>query len=175
MASPRGGSTGRRTSRASAVTMEAWLVIERSTALPPFEIVNFVAKQREGDPAAVRLSFREGFGHVKGLFRLHARRHRWLERIDDGFAQRGTIGEHHRFECRPRLFGSLAPETDAAAGLGKPDEIDRLERYAVFGIAKKDHLFPFDHSERVVLDDDDLDRQPILHGGGEFAHEHREA
>src|SRR6266550_3668680 len=81
MASPRGGSTGRRTSRASAVTMEAWLVIEGSTALPPFEVVNFVAKQREGDPTAVRLSFREGFGHVKGLFRFHARRHRWLKWI----------------------------------------------------------------------------------------------
>jgi hypothetical protein len=52
---------------------------------------------------------------------------------------------------------------------------DRLERHAVFGIAKKDHLFQFDHSERVVLDDDDLDRQPILHRGGKFAHEHGEA
>src|SRR5207247_1917150 len=162
MASPRGGSTGRRTSRASAVTMEAWLVIERSTALPPFEIVNFVAKQREGDPTAVWLSFRECFGHVKGLFRFHARRHRWFKRIDDRFAERGTIGEQHRFECRPRLFGSLTTEADAAAGLGKADEVDRLERHAIFGVAEKDHLFPFDHPERVVLDDDDLDRQPIL-------------
>ncbi len=114
--------------------------------------MNLVAKQRERDPAAVRLSLREGFGHVKGLFRFHARRHRRLKRIDDRFAQRGTIGEQHRFEGRPRLFGSLTTETDAAAGLGKTDEIDRLERHAVFGVAKEHHLFPFDHPERVVLE-----------------------
>jgi hypothetical protein len=29
--------------------------VERSTALPPFEIVNLVAKQREGDSTAVLL------------------------------------------------------------------------------------------------------------------------
>ena len=46
--------------------------------------------------------------------------------------------------------------------------------HAVFGIAEKDHLLPLDLAEGVVLDDDDLDRQLVLHGGREFRHQHRE-
>ena len=71
--------------------------------------------------------------------------------------------------------GRLAPEADAAAGLGELDEVDRLELDAVLGVAQEDHLLPLDLAERVVLDDDDLDRQLVLDRRDELAHQHREA
>ena len=45
----------------------------------------------------------------------------------------------------------------------------------VLGVAQEDHLLPLDLAERVVLDDDDLDRQLVLDRRGELAHQHREA
>ena len=63
----------------------------------------------------------------------------------------------------------------AAAGPGEGGEVDRLQLAAVLGVAEEDHLLPLDLAERVVLDDDDLDRQLVLHRGGELGHQHREA
>ena len=45
----------------------------------------------------------------------------------------------------------------------------------VFGIAEEDHLLPFDLTERIILDDHDLDGQLVLDRGDEIAHQHREA
>ena len=70
---------------------------------------------------------------------------------------------------RPDLLGRLATEADAAAGLGELDEVDRLQLDAVLGVAQEDHLLPLDLAERVVLDDDDLDRQLVLDGRDELA------
>ena len=40
----------------------------------------------------------------------------------------------------------------------------------IFWVAKKDHLFPLDLAQRVVLDDDDFDGQLILYGRNELGH-----
>ena len=65
--------------------------------------------------------------------------------------------------------GRLATEADPAARLGELDEVDRLELDAVLGVAQEDHLLPLDLAERVVLDDDDLDRQVVLDRRDELA------
>jgi pimeloyl-ACP methyl ester carboxylesterase len=53
------------------------------------------------------------------------------------------------------------------------DLVRRLPN-AVLGVAEKHPLFPLDHAEHVVLDDHDLDRQPVRYGRGEFPNQHRE-
>lgn len=41
--------------------------------------------------------------------------------------------------------------------------------------AEEDHLLPFYLAERVVLDDDNLDVELILHAGHDLAHKHGQA
>src|SRR3989442_1698575 len=146
MASPRGGSTGTRASRAVARTITASPSVMKDAGarswLMTFQIADLVAEQCEGDAAAVGLAARERFRHVQHLLGFHARRHRRLEWIDDRFDQRRTVGEHHRFERRPRLFRRLTPEADRAARLRELDEVDRLELDAILRVAEEHHLFP---------------------------------
>ena len=55
--------------------------------------------------------------------------------------------------------------------LGERRKIDGLQLASIFRIPEKNHLLPLDHSERVVLDDENLNRQLILHACGEFGHQ----
>ena len=87
----------------------------------------------------------------------------------------GLLLDERRLQRRPHLLGSLAAEAHAAARLGELHEVDRLQLDPVFGVAQEDHLLPLDLAERVVLDDDDLDRQLVLDRRDEVAHQHREA
>ena len=52
-------------------------------------------------------------------------------------------------------------KTDSAARMRERDEVNRTEFDSVLRITQEHHLFPFDLPQRVVLDDDDLDRQII--------------
>ena len=69
----------------------------------------------------------------------------------------------------------LDPEARPAARAGERDEVDRVEIAAVLRVAEEHHLLPLDLAQGVVLDHHDLDRQVVLHGGGELGHEHRES
>src|SRR5438477_9579171 len=71
-----------------------------------------------------------------------------------------------------RIFHGKA---DAAAGMRERREIDRVKVNAIFGIAEKNHLLPFNLPERVVLDYDDFDRQFVFDGRYEVGHEHGKA
>ena len=71
----------------------------------------------------------------------------------------GLLRGERRLQGGPDLLGPLAAEPDAAARLGELDEVDRVQGDLVLGVAQEDHLLPLDLAERVVLDDDDLDRQ----------------
>src|SRR5258706_3919446 len=54
-------------------------------------------------------------------------------------------------------------------------EVDRLQFNTIFRVSEKYHLLPLDLSQRVVLDDHDLDRKAILYGGCEIGHQHRKS
>src|SRR2546428_6379792 len=83
MASPRGGSTGTRASRAVARTITASPSVMKDAGarswLMTFQIADLVAEQCEGDAAAIGLAARERFRHVQRLLGFHARRHRRSE------------------------------------------------------------------------------------------------
>ena len=104
-------------------------------------------------------------------------RHRRLVRIDDRLdhararAWRAPVAGR-----RPQVAGSSIVKPVAAAGLARTSAKSiGCSSHAVLRVAEEHHLLPLDLAERVVLDDDDLDRQVVLHGRGELAHQHREA
>ena len=73
------------------------------------------------------------------------------------------------------FFGSSMVKPAAADRLGVRGEVDRLQIDAELRVALEDHLLPLDLAQRVVLDDDDLDRQLVLDDGRQLAHQHGEA
>ena len=127
-----------------------------------------------GDPAAVRLAPGERLGHVQPLL---------------GVARAGIGGSNGSTTASTSAgffdanAASSAGRTSSGFSQRKPTppqasanlhEVDRLELDAVLGVAEEDHLLPLDLPERVVLDDDDLDRQLVLDRRDELAHQHRE-
>ena len=95
--------------------------------------------------------------------------------IDRGF-------DNDRSRCRERLFENAAAflrpfdrEAGGTAGARNHREIDRLEVADIFGVPQEHHLLPFDLAERVVLDDDDFDRELVFDGGRQLGHQHRQA
>ena len=64
---------------------------------------------------------------VERLFCRRPRRQRRFEWIDDRFAERGAVDEHHCVERGVDLVGPLAAESDGAARVGELREVDRLE------------------------------------------------
>jgi hypothetical protein len=94
---------------------------------------------------------------------------------NDGFDHHGTRRGERLVEDRAAPRGVIDGEAGGPARAGEGREVDGLEVHAEFRIAQKHHLLPLDHPEGVVLDDDDLDGQAVLHGGGELRHQHRKA
>src|SRR5690348_3579125 len=138
-------------------------------------LMYLVAEKREGDASTMRLTEGKRLGEVLRLIQRDPRGHRRLERIDNGLDDRRSLLFEGRLERVAHFFGLLAAKSNAATGLGKFHEVDRLQLDTICGIAEKYHLLPLDHPEYVVLDDHDRDRQLVFHRGGEFAHQHREA
>src|SRR5262249_44807327 len=62
----------------------------------------------------------------------------------------------------------------SSTGLGVHGEVDRLQVASVFRITEKDHLFPFNLTKSVVLDDKYLYRQFVFDAGRKLRHQHRE-
>ncbi len=87
----------------------------------------------------------------------------------------GPLTASASIEHLAALFRVLDGETCPTAGPGEGGEVDRLQVAGELRIAQKDHLFPLDLAQRVVLDDDDLDRELVLDRGHELGHEHGEA
>ena len=140
-----------------------------------YELANPLVERCAGECRRVGLAPNEEFGEMDRLLDRDLGRHRRLERIDDGFDEdRAGPGQGlgDLLVARARV---LDPNRTPAARFGDLDEVDRLELDAVFGIAEEDHLLPFDLTQDVVLDDDDLDRQVVLDRGREVRHEHAES
>ena len=96
---------------------------------------------------------------------LTLRRQGRLEWIHHRFQNRRAGRVQELLNGRPQFFGSstlkpMPPQAcaNAAKSIG-------LQIHSILRIAQKDHLLPLDLSQRVVLDDDDLDRQLVLHRG----------
>src|SRR5437764_467560 len=92
--------------------------------------------------------------------------HWWLVRINSRLDEDGPA-------CRKRLAQGFCAKlgiVDAEPGDAKAPrhrrKVNRLQIAGIFRIAKKDHLLPFDLSEAIVLDDDDLDVEAIFHTRG---------
>src|SRR5437588_3385766 len=73
------------------------------------------------------------------------------------------------------FVGVLNREADATAGMCECDEVDRVQINTVLGIAEEHHLLPLDLSERIVLDDDNFDRQLVFYGRNKVGHQHGES
>jgi hypothetical protein len=78
-------------------------------------------------------------------------------------------------EDAPAFSRLLNREANPSAGTSVSREVDWVKLTPVFRVAEEYHLFPLDLAERVVLDDDNLNRQLILDGRGELSHQHGEA
>jgi len=112
---------------------------------------------------------------VHRFFGFNHWRDRRLVRIDDCFDDDRALRCQRFSELIAAQLGILDPESAASTRLGELDEIDGRHLDAVFGIAEEDHLLPLDHSQDVVLEHDDLNRQPVLNTGRELGHQHLHA
>src|SRR5690242_11220586 len=161
--------------RRSESGFEDGFVEEVIVAPPSHHLADLLAERVLDDPQPIRLAAEERLAELDRLVGRDLRRERRLQRIDDGLDE-DRAG--HRQGAGDELVAGrrvLDRNPGATAGLGDLREVDRLELDAVLGIAEEDHLLPFDLAQRVVLDDDDLDRQAVLDRGREVGHEHAEA
>src|SRR5205085_7672349 len=170
----RAPASAKRCAMARPSPAEAPVMTTTSPLPVSEELMHLVPEQRERDATAMRLTARQRLGQVLRLIHRYAGGHRRLERIDDSFDKRWALRLQRCLECVPHLLRLLATESNPAACLGEFHEVDRLQLYSVLGIPEEDHLLPLDHPQCVVLDDDDGQRQTVLHRRGKFAHEHRE-
>ena len=112
---------------------------------------------------------------MPGLFSADFARHGRLVRIHHSLYDGGPrIGERFTkyWLC---LFRMLDGITGGATILGIPGKIDGLQLDAELRSAAEHHLFPFNHAQYVVLDDNDLHRQVVFDQGRDFSHKHGEA
>src|SRR5438045_3459790 len=84
-------------------------------------------------------------------------------------------GEQPRDDFIARIEADGESLPDTATRFRILCEVRIVQLAAVFGIPQKDDLLPTNLSERVVLDNDDEDRQVVFDGCQELAHQHREA
>src|SRR6185437_17165336 len=70
------------------------------------------------------------------------------------------------------VFRVLNAKSGSAASLGKFHKINRRKIHAKFRVAKKDHLFPLDLAQDIVLDYYNDDRELVFHRSHKFRHQH---
>src|SRR3954447_6866693 len=136
---------------------------------------DFVLEDGRDDLAAIGRAANERLAELIRLLDGRLRRHRRLEWIDISLDNHWPRRGPRLVEHRAAFAGLFDGQASAAASASKRGEINRLQIAAEFRIAQKHHLFPFDLTKRVVLDDHDLDGQAILHGRDKLGHQHREA
>src|SRR6266567_3003908 len=108
------------------------------------------------------------------LLRFYLSWHGRLEWINRRFDQGGTRRVQKLVHNSTAIGGIIYGKTHAAARVGEGCEIDGMQINTIFWVAQKNHLFPFDLPKRVVLNDDDFDRQLVLYSRNEVRHQHRE-
>src|SRR5690606_35018286 len=118
--------------------------------------------------------FRQRLLEVYAIVGRHFRRqHRDVvvdQRLDDN--RTGLV--ESLVQGRKEVFGALDRESFAYQRLFRLGEIDRLQLAAELGVTEEHHLFPGNLVEHVVLDHQQLQRDPVAHRGGELAELHGE-
>src|SRR6478609_8026254 len=99
-------------------------------------------------------------------------RHWRLEWIYERLKNRGPRCIQELFHDTPALRGIIHRQAHATTCPSECSEVNGMQINAILRITEKNHLLPFDLAERVVFDDDNLDRQLIFHGSNEVCHEH---
>src|SRR5690242_67704 len=117
-----------------------------------YDLAQLIAKQGKGDLAAVGLPPQQRLGKVLGLLERDLGWHWRLVWIDHHLDQGRLTRRDGALEGWTEVLGLFHPDPDAAACLGIPGEIDRLQFYLIFRVAEEDDLFPLDLSQHIVLD-----------------------
>src|SRR3954451_20125035 len=110
------------------------------------------------------------FGEVECLFQFYLAGQWWLILVYNGFDDHGTIVLKRLAKNTLRLFLIADGEALRTRGLRQFREVYWLKVNAELGIGIQDHLLPFNLSERIVLDNDDLHRQLVFHQSCHFPH-----
>src|SRR5256885_5436929 len=110
-----------------------------------------------------------------GLARGGLRRHGRFIGIDYSLDYNRTGLRQRAIHNGPALFRLLNSEAGGATCPGKGCKVDGREIATVFRIPEEYHLLPLNLSERIVLDDHDLDRELVPDRSDKFTHQHAEA
>src|ERR1051326_185359 len=135
---------------------------------------NLVFGDSLDDVPTIPLAAQDCFAKPDRLFHGDVARHRRLVWIDNGLDDCWTIVLERLAQNGRRARGIFDRETTGAACSRVRREIDRLQLDSVFRIAFEHDLLPLDHAQRVVLKNDHLHGQVVLHECRDFAHQHRE-
>jgi hypothetical protein len=115
---------------------------------PLNHLAHLVRNHGKRDLLAVRLAARKRFGKVQSLLRLDLGGKWRVERIDNCLHDCRAWSAEECVQGMTALTRIFHRKANAAAGMGEPREIDRVQVNAVLGIAEKNHLFPFNLPER---------------------------
>src|SRR3954469_15265346 len=136
---------------------------------------NFVFGYSFHDFLSVLFSFEKRFGKMHRLIQFYMARHWRLVFVDKRFNYCGTVMFKRSAQCAFGIFGILNAEPRRADRLRIHCEIDRFQIDSKLRISVQDHLLPFDLSQRIVLDNDDLYREFVLDQRCHLSHQHGEA
>ncbi len=97
-----------------------------------------------------------------------------LRRVDHAVENHRPLHLDHLRNGGIEIGGLLAADADRVIGLGKLDEIRQGRGVALRIAPAMQQLLPLPHHPHVlVVEDEDLDRQPVLHGGRHLLHGHQ--
>src|SRR5579859_716619 len=112
---------------------------------------------------------------VQRLFWLDLSGQRRLIGIHDAIEDGGARNRKELLHYLVNLVGVLDTKPLRASGSRPHCEVRSLEFHDIFRVTEEDDLLPFDLGEIVVIHDDDLDRQIVLHRSEHLAHQHRKS
>src|SRR5690349_21341025 len=128
-----------------------------------------------GDFAAIGFAPSQRFSELHCLFDFYLGWHRRGEWIDYSFNDYRTVDLQRLVEYGSAALWIFDGESGTAAGPGECGEVDGMEIDSIFRITEKNHLFPFDLSEDIVLNDNDPYGKLIFYRRHKVRHQHGEA
>src|SRR5579885_1564396 len=123
------------------------------------DLFYFVYDDRFDDLSAILFSLGKRLREMERLFGVDVSRQRRLIGIDDSLNERRAVMLKSFAKDVFSVFWIFDGESGDTAAVGNFSEVDRLQFHSVFRVGIEHHLLPLDLSQRIVLNDDDLDLQ----------------